>query len=193
MAAAPDEDLVQLPEAPVLKQLTEHQRHIIGHANGNAGREPGWRDYYCTADGDKDCEHLVTLGLMRHGPRVHSHQSSRYYLLTKDGALAALSDAVIPRKRAEAIMPFTPRAVDNGLLSLESIKSNPSLRRELTGKQCLILSEQWGYFWRPKGSGYGTESEAGIYDWEDAFAATHHCGPEKRIFYKLIEQQGVAA
>ncbi len=185
---APSSDRVKMPPAPALEQLTEKQRHIIGHANGNNGREPGYRDYYCTTDGDPDCEHLVTLGLMKHGRTLNSHASSRYYLLTEDGALAALSDAVIERRRAEQIVPWIPHlANEKGMLHLESIEANPDILALIPADApCRIYSSQWGYYWRPKSSGYGTKDEAGIYTFKDAYGRTRHCGSEKGIWYDFV-------
>ncbi|SDZ95997.1 hypothetical protein [Marinobacterium iners] len=184
----PDKDLVRLPSAPVLDQLTDKQRHIIGHANGNSGREPGYRDYYCTSDGDADCERLVDLSLMQRGSFVVSSKTSRYYLLTEDGALAALSEAEIPRDRAESILEpwVSPLVNQEGFLSLDAIKACPEIKHHFQGMSCRIYSSQWGYYWRANASGYGRKEEAGIYSFEDALSHSHHCGPEKGIWYEFI-------
>lgn len=190
----PEQDLVKMPPAPVLEMLSEKQRHIIGHANGNGDREPGWRDYYCTTDGDSDCEALVELGLMKKGRALISRPTSRYYLLTTDGALAALSDAVITRSKAEeAIGEFLIIAPGPSMLSLEAIKANPDLRDMYSGELCRIYSAQWGYYWRPQYSGYGSREDAGVYTFRDAIDRTHHCGPEKGIWYEFVDTQEVAA
>tara|TARA_B110001454_G_scaffold54930_2_gene53697 strand:- start:1247 stop:2026 length:780 start_codon:yes stop_codon:yes gene_type:complete len=187
---APEEDNVRMPAAPVLEKLTKEQRHIIGHANGNSDREPGWRDYYCTSDGDQDCEHLVELGLMKHGRILDTANTSRYYLLTEEGALAALSDAVISREKAEGIIkPWVPSPVENGMLGLESIKENPELKDRFKNMKCRIYSWEWGYYWRMNGCGYASKDDAGIYSFEDAYDRTNHCGSEKGIWYEIIEEE----
>lgn len=185
---APDRDRVKMPTAPVLETLTEEQRHIIGHANGNDSSEPGYRDHYCTADGNPDCEHLVSLGLMKHGRTLESHTSSRYYLLTEDGAMAALSDTVIERRQAEQVIPWVPHlANEKGMLCLESIKANPELLTLIPEcSPCRIYSSQWGYYWRPNGRGYGPKEDAGIYTFKDAYSRTSHCGSEKGIWYDFL-------
>lgn len=189
----PLEDLVKVPAAPVLESLTIKQRHIIGHSNGNNSDKPGYRDYYCAEDGDVDCEHLVSLGLMYRGRALESTPPSRYYILTKSGALAALSDAVLPRHRSEEIfIPSTPALIDRGdFLDLESIKANPELESRFSELKCRIFSHQWGYYWREKACGYGKKSEAGIYTFKDALKRTHHCGPEKGIWFELISDNDI--
>lgn len=187
----PDEDMVRTPAAPVLETLTDKQRHIIGHANGNDSREPGFRDYYCTTIGHPDCEHLVSLGLMFHGRELGGTSNSRYYLLTEAGKMAALSDAVITRSMAETIFkPWVPPLVNkDGFVSLEAIKDNPELAKQFNGMQCRIFSQQWGYYWRENCAGYGQLSSAGTYDFDDALNSTHHCGPEKGIWFELLSKQ----
>jgi hypothetical protein len=187
----PDEDMVRVPVAPVLETLTDKQRHIIGHANGNDSREPGFRDYYCTTIGHADCEHLVSLGLMFHGRELGGISNSRYYLLTEAGKIAALSDAVITRAKSETIFkPWVPHLVDkDGFISLEAIKANPQLEKQFTGMRCRIYSNQWGYYWREKCAGYGKQPEAGIFDFSYALGRTHHCGPEKDIWFDLLNKE----
>ena len=188
-----NQDKVLIPPAPILEQLTSKQRHIIGHANGNGDREPGWRDYYCTTDGNEDCERLVSLGLMKRGRVLESVSTSRYYLLTEAGAQAALSDAIIPRSVAERMIPWQPHLLEKGLLSLKAIKDNPSLLESMGNPMCRIYSAEWGYYWRPKGAGYGSQSEAGMYSFQNAYMTTKHCGPEKQIWYEFAENAEVAA
>jgi hypothetical protein len=187
----PDDDLVRIPVAPVLETLTEKQRHIIGHANGNDSREPGFRDYYCTTIGHPDCEHLVSLGLMFHGRELGGTSNSRYYLLTEAGKMAALSDAVITRSMAETIFkPWVPHLINkDGFVSLEAIKANPELAKQFVGMTCRIYSDQWGYYWRERCAGYGKADEAGIYDFDYALNRTHHCGPEKGIWFELLSNK----
>lgn len=187
----PDEDMVRIPVAPVIETLTEKQRHIIGHANGNDSREPGFRDYYCTTIGHPDCEHLVSLGLMFHGREIGGTSNSRYYLLTEAGKIAALSDAVITRKKSETIFKpwVSPLVNKDGFVSLEAIKANPELANQFTGITCRIFSHQWGYYWRTGGAGYGQLSSADTFDFDDALSSTHHCGPEKGIWFELLSNK----
>lgn len=54
----------------------------------------------------------------------------------------------------------------------------------MQGKQVRIWSGEHSAWWRPERAGYTVHIEsAGIYDFDDAYAATEHCGPEKRIVY----------
>lgn len=194
---APEKDRVKMPIAPVLETLTEKQRHIIGHSNGNYSDNPGHRDYYCTTDGNPDCEQLVSIGLMKRGRTINAHKSSRYYILTESGALAALSDAVIERHRAERIMPWVPSLVeDAGMLSLASIEDNENLLQAIPENSlCRIYSAQWGYYWRANCAGYSSKSDAGAYAFKDAYMHTRHCGREKGIWYDFVAEnkEGCAA
>lgn len=184
-------DLVRVPLAPVLESLSEKQRHIIGHANGNGSNKPGYRDYYCTTDGDPDCEHLVSMGLMKHGRILDSQKTSRYYLLTQSGAVAALSDAVLTRtESAKVFTPRPPIMIERGdCIDLESIKANKSVVQNFEDALCRIYSGQWGYYWRPNGCGYGTKEEAGVYQFNDAVGMTQSCGAEKAIWFELVHSQ----
>jgi hypothetical protein len=187
----PSKDMVKVPAAPVLEILSKKQLHIIGHANGNSSTEPGFRDYYCTTDGNTDCEQLVSLGLMRHGRMLSGNSASRYYILTEAGAAAALSDAVLLRERAQTIFnPRQPMVISEaGFIALDAIKANPSLSAEFNGLQCQIYSAEHSYYWREGGCGYTDKASAGIYDFSDALQRTHHCGSEKGIWFELINQQ----
>ena len=187
----PEKDLVRVPVAPVLENLTKEQRHIIGHANGNSSDAPGFRDYYCTTIGHTDCEHLVSLGLMFHGRELGGSSNSRYYLLTEAGKIAALSDAAITREKSETIFkPWVPHLVNkDGFISLEAIKANPELASRFNSMQCRIYSDQWGYYWRERCAGYGKADEAGIYDFDYALNLTDHCGPEKGIWFELLSNK----
>lgn len=45
-----------------------------------------------------------------------------------------------------------------------------------------IWSNEWKQWWKPKAQGYSPDiNDAGIYDAQDAFRRTKHCGPEKKI------------
>ena len=47
-----------------------------------------------------------------------------------------------------------------------------------------IWSAEHRAWWRPERAGYTTLLEtAGVYSFADAYDATKHCGPEKRIVY----------
>ncbi|HBA32908.1 MAG TPA: hypothetical protein DCZ12_02085 [Gammaproteobacteria bacterium] len=188
---APELDLVKAPSAPVFDLLTEKQKHIICHANGNSSDSPGFRDYYCTRDGDPDCERLVELELMKYGRTLNA--DCRYYILSESGAAAALSDAKIPRRVARQLVPKIHPLAEKGMVSLESIEANPSLIKEFSGLICRIYSNEWFSFWRQNGCGYGSRSEAGIYQFEDAYLSTNHCGPEKKIWYEFVESEQEAA
>ncbi len=77
--------------------------------------------------------------------------------------------------------PENPDMQDN----LERLKRWPGLKNQWIGKTVYILSDGW--YWRPDSCGYTSDGlEAGKYDFEDAWKCTSHCGPEKRIVYKVV-------
>lgn len=50
-----------------------------------------------------------------------------------------------------------------------------------------IWSGEHRAWWRPSGAGYTTElAAAGVYGLRQAYEATRHCGPEKRIRYHVV-------
>ncbi|MEM1123486.1 MAG: hypothetical protein AAGJ18_23815 [Bacteroidota bacterium] len=56
-------------------------------------------------------------------------------------------------------------------------------------QKCYIKSGQWHAYWRPNRCGYTEkQSEAGVYTVKEAWAATSHCGLEKKISFELIEE-----
>ena len=100
---SPENDLYEARPDEVLLKITEGQKQIIAHANGNRDDSPGHRDnYYCSAK-DKDLLKLVDIGLMV-GPQ---HTDSKmiipgngFFYLTDTGKKAALS--MLPRKKGMA-------------------------------------------------------------------------------------------
>jgi hypothetical protein len=59
-------------------------------------------------------------------------------------------------------------------------------RAKLAGKRVRIWSGQWGLWWRSGANGYtSSPAAAGIYTFEEAWACTSHCGPEKRIAFEV--------
>ena len=59
-------------------------------------------------------------------------------------------------------------------------------RAVFTGKRVFIWCAERRAWWRPNRAGYTTRLEAaGIYEFEDAWDATHHCGPEKKISFYI--------
>lgn len=56
------------------------------------------------------------------------------------------------------------------------------------GKGVYIWSGQWGTYWRENAAGYTSRIyEAGIYEAEEAWKYTSHCGLEKAIKFILVE------
>lgn len=60
------------------------------------------------------------------------------------------------------------------------------VRAKMADHAVLIWSDEHQAWWRPKCQGYTTHrTYAGIYAFEDAWAATRHCGPEKQIVFEV--------
>ena len=61
--------------------------------------------------------------------------------------------------------------------------------RAFAGREVVIWSDQHGAWWRKDAAGYTDDiSQAGVYQFEDAYARTSHCGPEKEISYQLHKE-----
>lgn len=75
-----------------------------------------------------------------------------------------------------------------GRETLERLKRWPTLRAKYAGKMVRIWSNEHEAYWRANGAGYTTDGlEAGLYDFADAWARTHHCDPSKRITFRSAE------
>jgi len=71
---------------------------------------------------------------------------------------------------------------------LEEAKSNENVRAAFGGLKVRIWSYEHGAWWNPDGAGYTSDAtEAGQYEFEDAFSRTRHCGPEKGIQYETLD------
>lgn len=69
------------------------------------------------------------------------------------------------------------------LISMQR-KGGDRVRANLAGKRVFIWSAEHVAWWRPERAGYTRHIEAaGVYSFEDAWNATRHCGPEKRIAF----------
>ncbi|TYK93983.1 hypothetical protein E0F66_11915, partial [Streptococcus pyogenes] len=70
-------------------------------------------------------------------------------------------------------------------ISLEQIKNAALKRESRAGQPVRIWSGEKSGWWRPHARGYTRDpKQAGLYDFEDAFQSTSHCGPEKRIAFE---------
>jgi len=64
--------------------------------------------------------------------------------------------------------------------TLERIKRWPHLVKRFD--KVRIYSAEWELFWRGNGNGYTSDpSESNIWNCEEAFNKTKHCGAEKKI------------
>lgn len=95
-----ENDLYKPNPDEILLKITEEQKQIIAHANGNGGDNPGYRDYYHCSARDRDLLKLVDIGLMVGPQHVDSKMIRRgngYFYLTEKGKDAAFS--MLPRKK----------------------------------------------------------------------------------------------
>lgn len=67
-------------------------------------------------------------------------------------------------------------------------KSGERTRAKFTGQAVRIWSGEHRAWWRPNRQGYTTWFQcAGVYEFEDAWHASAHCGPEKKITYEIAD------
>jgi hypothetical protein len=60
-------------------------------------------------------------------------------------------------------------------------------RERWISKNVRIWSDEHKAWWRPNCQGYTAyATDAGIYTFSDAWDATSHCGPEKKIVYEAV-------
>ncbi len=71
--------------------------------------------------------------------------------------------------------------------TLVRLKKWPSLKKKFHGKPVRIWSDQWEAYWRPRGGYTADGLAAGVFDFDDAWDRTHHCGPEKKIEFRLLD------
>lgn len=69
-------------------------------------------------------------------------------------------------------------------------KGGERTKAKFAGRQVRIWSGEWRAWWRPNSCGYTDDvAQAGVYSFEDAWATSSHCGPEKRIVYEIVGPQ----
>ena len=72
-------------------------------------------------------------------------------------------------------------------ITLEQIKENHMIIDALKNKGVRIWSGEWETYWSPGGRGYTPDGlQAGVWEFEDAYKRTNHCGPEKKIEYRVV-------
>lgn len=77
--------------------------------------------------------------------------------------------------------------------SLERIKAHPQLVEAWLDQKVRIWSDEHKAYWRDP-SGYTPyPAQAGVFPFPEAWKKTRHCGPEKKIFYKLVFTAGEVA
>ena len=74
-------------EAAPLQSATLTEVGIMRHALGADSRDPGYRNQYCVADGDKVLSAMVEKGLMREGRTINQGRD-RYYHVTDEWSKA---------------------------------------------------------------------------------------------------------
>lgn len=83
-------------------------------------------------------------------------------------------------------MPEQQMTIRRHLTAMQR-KGGERTRAKLAGKQVRIWSAEHRAWWRAERSGYTIHAEAaGLYPFEEAWAATSHCGPEKRIVFEVV-------
>ena len=74
-------------------------------------------------------------------------------------------------------------------ISLDWLKKHSKSRKRFSAAKVWIYSAEHNAWWRPNSRGYTSNKEiAGVYDLTDAYSATSHCGPEKKIFFELVDE-----
>jgi hypothetical protein len=69
--------------------------------------------------------------------------------------------------------------------TLERLKRWPQLMGRFP--KVRIYSAQWSAYWRGTGNGYTEHPEAShVWDIQEAFEQTRHCGPEKLIQFRMV-------
>ena len=81
---------------------------------------------------------------------------------------------------------MTPLNNINRIRMMNPKRVEPFIHRHAK-RMCRIWSDQWGAYWRENKCGYTNDKgKAGVYSFEEAFKATSHCGPEKKIYYEFL-------
>lgn len=127
---------------------------------------------------------------MRHEPAIatrawliaekHIPHFAGLYTPARNGILSAVTEALktpIPQ----------PLPEERERWKLE--ECTHEIRCTLSGINVRIWSGEHGAYWRAESSGYTSDSlSAGVYEFDEAWRRTRHCGPEKRIAFEPIIQ-----
>lgn len=162
--------------------MNRPQREILMHATGLDRTPEPHRRYFATGPRGADyadAMELVDAGFFSPGAAGNPDifPDTVFFYVTVEGFAEA--------GKARKIIDLA----DGVSRSLEWLKRRPRAREAFAGKPVRIHSGQWGQWWMPDGNGYTSDVvESGVYQFEDAWGRSSHCGPEKKIRYVQLRK-----